>query len=180
MSTTRLTAAQINTQLVDITDGISILPKDVGATEDGSAVDCTGVSYALAVLTVAAASVSTDFTFLVEKSPDGSSGWVNVAAGEIDPGQPAVINDDAAGNHNKTVSAIVKIDATKAFLRWSVTGTGGTPALIASGAIIKGATLKGVSPYQLDQVLDVLSRRNWDRGGESPPTDQASIGTILA
>lgn len=180
MSTPRLTAAQLNTQYVDITDGISILPKDVGASEDGSAVDCTGVAYALAVLTVAAASASTDFTFLVEKSPDGSSGWVDVAAGEIDPAQPDDIDDDAAGNHNKTVSAIIKIDSTKAFLRWSVTGTGGTPALIASGAIITGATLKGISPYQIEQVRDELNRRNWDRGGESPPTEQANIGAILA
>ena len=180
MATPRKTATELNADLLARTDGISILPQDVGASTDGSAVNATGFTRVEAQAHVAAASAGTDFTLKVQKSPDGSSGWVDVPASEISPGQPATINDDLAANHNKAVSASVTIDTTKPHLRWTSAGAGGTPALLASAGFKLGSSARDLKPFELRQIQDALKRVFHDFGSGEPPAGQASVQATLA
>jgi hypothetical protein len=179
MAAPRVSASALNALLLSLTGGISILPKDIGADEEGTAFDATGAAHVLAWLSVAAASASTDFTITVQESDLEAGSYTDVAAGSINPAQPDVINDDAAGNHNKQVFAVITVDPAKPFLRWDATGVGGTQALIASAGFISGTFAQDLKPYQLEQIVMELKSRFVDYSSGEPPTGQAKLRTIL-
>ena len=179
MAAGRLTATELITKYLTKGPGVSILPKDVGADETGSAFDATGFELVMGIIVVAAASASTDFTWLAQNSATEGGAYTDIADARLNPGQPDVVNDDAAGNHNKAVAVMIRPDPAKPWLKWQVDGVGGTQALLAAALFIPVAPLTDLKPYELDQIRYELDRRGWDQGSGEPPSNQPLIEAII-
>lgn len=118
---------------VDIVE--SLAPASRTAAVNGTGVDLRGYSSAMAVIQAGAAGGTTpSFTFKVQESDDDST-YADVAAADLDGGQPAAIT---------AAQAAVRIGykGAKRYARVIISAVSGTsPTLLCSAAIVRGTPI---------------------------------------
>jgi len=177
MATPRLSAANIKT-LIDKSVTQILKPQDVGGGVEGTGVDCSAEDYVAVINDIATASATTVFTPKIRECATQGGSYTDVAAGNLDPGQPATVNTAA---DDLSVYTMVTISAAKPWIRVEWTDdSGGTPALIAGASVLKGTPLAKLKPYQLDQIKDGLKRQKWNFGSGEPPSNQPVLDSEFA
>lgn len=111
---------------------LALAPAVQAAAVTGPAIDLLGVGRIAFAVTTGAIVGSGEYGLTLQESDDGSTGWANVAAGDVQTNAPATL--DAA-----SVYRLGYLGA-KRFVRLSLTKAGGTS--IAAGAVaVLGSTL---------------------------------------
>jgi hypothetical protein len=170
----RLTATEIIDTLLAFAGSQSVAPQDVAAGVDGAAVELDGEP-AIVLFNLATASATTEFTLDVEESANGTTGWESADAADLLGGAlPAI----TTANDNGVVARYY-VGGANHIRATFADDAAGTPALLASAAVIKTRTLAHLKPYEIDQVMDQLSRRSFDRGTGDVPV-QARLNAIIA
>lgn len=111
---------------------LALAPAVQASAVTGPAIDLLGVGRIAFAVTTGAIVGAGDFGVTLQDSEDGSTGWANVAAAEMQTNAPATLAASAAYRLGYL--------GDKRFVRLSLTKTGGTS--IAAGAVaVLGNTL---------------------------------------
>lgn len=104
---------------------LALAPAVQAAAVQGPAVDLTGTKAVAFVVNTGAIAGSGDFGVTLQESDDGSTGWADVAAAQIDTNAPATL--EASSSYRLGYRGF------KGHVRLSLTKAGGTS--IAAGAV---------------------------------------------
>ena len=115
----------------DIGTVLALAPAVQAAAVTGPAIDLSAVGRVAFALTTGAIAGSGDFGVTLQESDDGSTGWANVAADQVQTNAPATLEDGEAYKLGYL--------GWKRFVRLSLTKTGGT-SIVAGAVAILGST----------------------------------------
>ncbi|MFO1138356.1 MAG: hypothetical protein U1E41_04680 [Paracoccus sp. (in: a-proteobacteria)] len=111
---------------------LALAPAVQAAAVNGPAIDLLGVGHITFAVITGAIAGDGDFGLNLQESDDGSTGWANVAAGDVQTNAPTSLAASSAYRLGYL--------GEKRFVRLSLTKTGGTS--IAAGAVaVLGNTL---------------------------------------
>ena len=115
----------------------SLVPAVITATTNGSAVDTKGYNDGMVQILAGAidlTSANETYTFSVEHSDDGSTGWTAVSG---------LTNTITANNQAKEIRLAELNVVTKRYLRVVATLAGTTPSFAGAAAIVLGNPVQG-------------------------------------
>lgn len=172
----RLTATEIIETLLAFASGQSIAPQTAGTSDvNGTAVQLDGEP-AIVTFNFGTSSATTAWTPSVEESANGSSGWGAAAAAELLGG--GVFPEITTANDVASYSRFY-IGGANYIRAKLVDDAAGTPSLLVSATVLRCRPLAFLKPYEIDQVMDELSRRSFERGGGDLPTIQEYLASII-